>query len=170
MWTLLGRLEAIMNTVAALLILGIMMLISVDVIGRALFSYPLYGVPEITKFSIVCMVWLQMAYTLRRRQHLRSTLIFLALPQIPRRIINVASHLTGAVLMGTIAYNSYPEMISAYTFGEFEGEHPVRVPVWPIWAIIILGTTTTAIEFTGQAIQNVFRDTEAYETPDQPAK
>ena len=155
MWTIFGRFLSVLNLIAALLILGLMLLISADVIGRAFFSAPLYGVPEITKLSIICMIWLQMAYTLRQRKHLRSTLVLLALPDRPRRAIKMLNCVAGAVLMTLIAWYSFPELVRAYTFGVFEGEHPVRVPVWPIWAIIVLGAGVTALEYAGQAVQEI---------------
>lgn len=155
MWTQFGRLLSVLNFLAALLIVAIMLLITTDVVGRAFFSYPLYGVPELTKFSIVCMAWLQMAYTLHARQHLGSTLILSALPKLSRRAVITLNCLAGAGLMTLIAYYSFPEMVRAYKFGDFEGEYPVRVPTWPIWAIIVGGSALTALEYAGQAVQTL---------------
>jgi TRAP-type C4-dicarboxylate transport system permease small subunit len=50
-----------LNTLASVWVLFIVGLVSADVIGRAAFNAPLSGVPEIVRFSIVGMVWLQMA-------------------------------------------------------------------------------------------------------------
>jgi TRAP-type C4-dicarboxylate transport system permease small subunit len=158
MWTMFGRIQSIMNVCAALLILALMLMISADVIGRAVFSSPLYGVPELTKFSIVCIAWLQMAYTLRQDKHLRSTLLLDALPRLPRRAMIVLNCVMGAAMMSIIAWYSWPEMLRAYANGVFEGEHPVRVPVWPIWGIVILGAGTMALEYAGQAVQAILRD------------
>lgn len=153
MHALFGRFLSALNLIAALLIVAIMLLITTDVVGRAIFSLPLYGVPELTKFSIICMVWLQMAYTLRQRQHLRSTLILGALPTLPRRGVLILNCIAGAVLMALIAWFSWPEAVRAYRFNVFEGEHPVRVPTWPIWAIVVLGSALTAIEYAWQGIE-----------------
>jgi TRAP-type C4-dicarboxylate transport system permease small subunit len=153
MWQVLGRLLAGLNLVAAFMIVGLMLLITADVIGRAFFFRPIAGVPELVKLSIVCIAWLQMAYTLRVRQHLRSTLILDALPRIPRRAILVLNCLIGAGMMGLIAYFSYPELLRSWRLGVFEGERPVRVPVWPIWGVIVACAALTALEFVGQAVQ-----------------
>lgn len=157
MRALFGRFLSALNLIAALLIVGIMLLITADVVGRAVLSMPLYGVPELTKFSIICMVWLQMAYTLRQRQrqHLRSTLILGALPLLPRRAVLLLNCLAGGVLMALIAWYSWPEAVRAYRFNVFEGEHPVRVPTWPIWSIVVLGSALTAIEYAWQGIEAV---------------
>lgn len=153
MWAALGRFLAALNLVAAFMIVGLMVLITTDVVGRFLFASPLFGVPEITKLSIVCIAWLQMAYTLRCRQHLRSTLVLGLLPVIPRRMLLVLNCVAGAVLMGLIAWFSYPEMLRAWRIGSFEGERPVRVLTWPIWAVVVGGSALTSLEYVGQAIQ-----------------
>ena len=153
LWGLIGRFLAALNLVAAFMIVGLMLLITADVVGRAFFFRPISGVPEIVKLSIVCIAWMQMAYTLRSRQHLRSTLILGALPVLPRRAVLVANCAAGAVLMYLVAWYSYPEMLRAWRIGAFEGERPVRVPTWPIWGIVVLGSALTALEYAGQTIQ-----------------
>jgi TRAP-type C4-dicarboxylate transport system permease small subunit len=169
MWSLMGKLLAFLNLIAALLIVAIMLLITTDVIGRAFFSYPLYGVPELTKLSIICMVWLQMAYTLRVRQHLRSTLLVGALPRLPRRAVLLLNCIAGSILMAIIAYYAYPELVRSYRLGYFEGEHPVRVPTWPIWGIVVLGSALTAVEYVVQGFQAIRGDDDDIATESLPA-
>jgi len=146
------RFLSTLNFTASILIVAIMLVITTDVAGRAFFGRPLYGVPELTKFSVVCMVWLQMAYTLRTGKHLRSTLLLNMMGGPGRRVVLVVNCILGAVLMGMIAYYSYPEMLRAWRIGAFEGEHPVRIPTWPIWAIVVGGSALTAIEYPWQAV------------------
>lgn len=152
---LLGRLLSGLNFIASLMICGIMLIITTDVIGRAFFRFPLYGVPEITKLSIISIVWLQMAYTLRVRQHLRSNLILSALPRVGQRTILVLNALVGIVIFSLICYYSYPELLRAWRTGVFEGEHPVRIPVWPIWTTIVIGSALMALEYAVQAVQTI---------------
>jgi TRAP-type C4-dicarboxylate transport system permease small subunit len=147
------RLLTTLNFIASLLIAAIMLLITTDVAGRVFFHLPLPGVPELTKFSVVCIVWMQMAYTLRARHHLRTTLFLRKLPGIGKRTILVLNCVAGAVLMALIAYYSYPEMLRSWRIGAFEGEHPVRIPTWPIWMMAVVGSALTAIEYVLQAVQ-----------------
>ena len=149
-----GRLLSLLNFLASLLILAIMLIITTDVLGRVLFGTPLYGVPEITKLSIVCIVWLQMGYALRERQHLRSNLILGALPRLGQRTVLILNAAAGMAILGLIALYSYPELVRAWSTGAFEGEHPMRIPTWPIWLIVIIGSALTAIEYLVQLVQN----------------
>ena len=87
MQRLFASLLALSNSVASLWVMALMLLITADVVGRGFFNMPIPGVPEIVKFSIVAMFWLQIAYTLRTGKHLRATLL-LGVETIgrPRRI------------------------------------------------------------------------------------
>lgn len=152
MGALFGRLLSSLNLLASLIILGLMLIITADVVGRAFFSYPLYGIPEITKLSIICMVWLQMAHALRERHHLRSTLLLSAMPLTASRTVVALNCLVGAAMMILIAYYSFPELLRAWRTNVFEGEHPVRIPVWPIWAVVVGGSALTALEYVLQLI------------------
>lgn len=142
-----------LNTLASVWVLFIVCLVSADVIGRAAFNSPLPGVPEIVRFSIVGMVWLQMAYTLRSGNHLRTTLVLGIMPPLGQRTILIANSLVGVGLFLLITWLGWIEMAKSYDIGAFEGEHPVRIPVWPIWGILVGGATLTALQFALDAIR-----------------
>jgi|GEM_PF-3269103 len=71
---------ALLNLLGAITLVLIVFLICVDVIGRAFFGSPLFGVPEIVKMSVVAIAWFQMAHTLRIGAHLRTTVLIDRLP------------------------------------------------------------------------------------------
>lgn len=145
--------ETFYRTISALNFLGsmwiavLMVLITVDVVGRAFFSFPLYGVPEIVKVSIVGLVWLQMAHTLRRDGHLRSRLVLDRMPPRIQDLLELLAFFLGSIVFALIVYSAWDGMLNAWSIGEFEGEHPVRVPTAPIRTIVIVGAALTAIEF-----------------------
>jgi TRAP-type C4-dicarboxylate transport system permease small subunit len=136
-----------MNTLASVWVLFIVALVSADVIGRVAFNAPLPGVPEIVRFSVVGMVWLQMAYTLRSGNHLRTALLLGRMPPLAQRAVLIANSLVGIGLFVMIAWLGWIEMAKSFEIGAFEGEHPVRIPVWPIWAILVGGAALTALQF-----------------------
>lgn len=149
------RLIDTLNFVAALIIVAIMALMVTDIFLRAGFRMPLHGVPEIVKMAVVAIAWWQIPYALKNRNHLRSTLLLNLLPPIGQNVINTANAVCGCVLMALIAWFAYPEMMRAWNTGAFEGEHPVRIPTWPIWSVIVIGSALTAIEYLIQAGQSV---------------
>ena len=151
------------NTLASVWVLFLVGLISADVIGRAAFNSPLPGVPEIVRFSIVGMVWLQMAYTLRSGNHLRTTLFLGRMPSLAQRAVLIANSLVGVGLFMMIAWLGWIEMAKSFEIGAFEGEHPVRIPVWPVWAILVGGAVLTAIQFVLDAARYLIEGPRASE-------
>ena len=138
---------ASLNIVGAIWVMLIMLLITVDVCGRAFFNAPLFGVPEIVKISVVGLVWCQMAHTLKIGAHLRSTILVDRMPPGVRRVIEIISCLLGAVMFALIVYSGWDTMIESWRIGEFEGEEPVRVPTAPVRTLVLIGAALTAIQF-----------------------
>ena len=51
------KVMAVLNAIGTAWVAGITVLICSDIVGRALFSFPIIGVPEIVKVSVVAIVW-----------------------------------------------------------------------------------------------------------------
>lgn len=136
-----------LNMIGAIWVVLIMLLITVDVVGRAFFDSPLFGVPEIVKISIVGLVWCMMAHTLKIGAHLRSTILLNRMPARARRAIEVLSCTLGVVMFALIVYSGWDQMIEAWKIGEFEGEEPVRVPTYPVRSLVVIGAALTSIQF-----------------------
>jgi TRAP-type C4-dicarboxylate transport system permease small subunit len=144
---LLHGLMAIMNAAGTAWIGVITVVIMADIMGRVFFNFPLIGVPEIVKVSVVAIVWLQMAHTLKIGGHIRSDVILDRLSPRSKAAVNVVSSLLGAGVFGFLVYSAWPQMIEGWRVGEFEGELPVRVPTYPVRTILIVGAMLTCIEF-----------------------
>jgi TRAP-type C4-dicarboxylate transport system permease small subunit len=154
---LFGGLVSGLNLVASFWVLALAVLISADVIGRNAFNSPIPGVPEIAKLSIVGMVWLQMTYTLRARKHLRTTIGLARMPGAGQRAVLILNSLVGVAMFAFIAWLGTGEMAESWRFGAFEGEHPVRIPVWPLWAVLVTGACLTAIQFALDALRYLMK-------------
>jgi len=141
------RVMAVLNALGTAWVAGLTVLICSDILGRALFSFPIIGVPEIVKVSVVAIVWLQMAHTLKIGGHLRSDVILGRLSRRGRAIMNLIAYALGAVIFGLLVFSGWPTMILAWELGEFEGELPVRVPTYPLRSIVLLGAGLTSLQF-----------------------
>ncbi len=144
--TLYGWLVSTLNVVASVWVLVLVGLISSDVIGRSGFNAPIPGVPEIVKFSIVGMVWLQMAYTLKAGKHLRTTFGLARMPEVGQRAVLSLNALVSVAMFGFIAWLGWDEMAVSWEYNVFEGEHPVRILVWPLWGLLVLGSSLTTVQ------------------------
>lgn len=144
---LLHGLMSLLNMLGAIWVILIMLLITVDVTGRAFFDSPLFGVPEIVKISVVGLVWCQMAHTLKIGAHLRSTILLDRMPPAVQRVIEILACLLGAIMFGLIVYSGWDNTIESWRIGEFEGEEPVRVPTAPVRTLVLIGAALTATQF-----------------------
>lgn len=146
---------AALNMIGAVWVALIMVLITVDVTGRAFFDSPLFGVPEIVKISVVGLVWCMMAHTLKVGAHLRSTILLDRMPPRLRKAVEILSCVLGVVMFALIVYSGWNNMIDAWQIGEFEGEDPVRVPTYPIRSLVIIGAALTSLQFLVMLVEQI---------------
>jgi len=136
-----------LNAVGTVWVAAITVLVCADILGRVLFIFPITGVPEIVKVSIVAIVWLQIPHTLKIGGHLRSDIVLRRLSIRGRAIANLFAYALGALVFGLLVFSGWDTMILAWEMGEFEGELPVRVPTYPLRSIVLLGAGLTSLQF-----------------------
>ncbi|WP_175483333.1 TRAP transporter small permease subunit [Salinihabitans flavidus] len=144
------------NVIATAWILVIMVMILVDVIGRNAFLTPLAGVPEMVKYSIVGIVFLQVAHSHRHGELIRSDGLLGALTRRAPRTgaaLDMLAQLAGVAVALMIAWSVWPKVIRAYERGEMEGiSGHFQMPVWPFLAIVTAGSVLLAVSFLISAI------------------
>ena len=149
--SLFGRATMVLNVIGTLLIVAITILNNVDVIGRTRFNAPVPGVPEMVALSIVAIVFLQMANTLREDRHITSDVLMVLIRRRWPRFATLCYalfNLIGAVLLALIAWYTLPILKSAYDGGFYRGTQGVfTFPMWPIHLIVVVGAAATFIQF-----------------------
>jgi TRAP-type mannitol/chloroaromatic compound transport system permease small subunit len=154
--TQVDRLTSAMNAIGTVWILALMLLINADVIGRGAFGEPIAGVPEMVALSIVGIVFLQLANTLRMGKLTRSDALLVVLRRrLPRlaTAIDALFNLTGAVLVWVVVSSFWPKFIRSWEREEFVGAvGNFTAPVWPINLIVVIGATAMMITFLLNAI------------------
>jgi TRAP-type C4-dicarboxylate transport system permease small subunit len=146
-----------LNAVGTVWVAAITLLVCADILGRLLFSFPITGVPEIVKVSIVAIVWLQIPHTLKIGGHLRSDVVLRRLSGRGRSILDLFAYALGALVFGLLVFSGWDTMILAWQIGEFEGELPVRVPTYPLRSIVLLGAALTCLQFLLMAAEVIWR-------------
>jgi TRAP-type mannitol/chloroaromatic compound transport system permease small subunit len=147
----LHHLMRAMNALGTLWILGLMVLLNSDVIGRNFFNAPILGVPEMTSLSIVGIVFLQLADTLRCGRFTRADVLLDALKQsrpAAADALQALFHAVGALLMLAILWAAWAPLLESIRIFEYVGAiGSFQIPVWPIRLITLLGLATTMICF-----------------------
>lgn len=144
------------NAMGTLVVLALVVLLNIDVILRGLFSAPLKGTYEMVQFSVVLIVFLQLADVVRVDRLTRSdgflNLMHGRSPNLTanlRRIINAVS----AIFMGLIAYITYPEFLKMWATNDYFGVPGLfTLPWWPVKLVITFGTALSCIVFAIKVI------------------
>ncbi len=140
-------------------ILVVMLLVNADVAGRYFFNSPIPGVPELVALSIVAIVYLQLAHTLRLERFIRSDVLIL--PLIERRprwgyALQALHHAIGACLCGLIVWFVAPSFVEAWQEGDYVGAAGVfTAPKWPIYLIVTICSALTALQFARHVIRDI---------------
>ena len=153
---LFARLTDALNAVGTVWILAIMVLINADVVGRGLFGAPIAGVPELVELSIVGIVFLQLASTLRARRLARSDMVPTLLRRRARRLglaLEALFNVAGMVVVSAMFYAGLPLFVRAWERETFVGAiGHFTAPIWPINLIILIGCAALAVQFLFNAL------------------
>ena len=121
---LLDAVTQAVNVCGSALILALMLLIVADVLGRNLLGTPVRGVPEMVTLSIVAIVFLQSPQALRAGRMPRSEALMGVLERrapTAARLLADAFDLAGLVMVGIIAWSTWPLLTRAWTRGDYVG-------------------------------------------------
>lgn len=145
------------NVAGSCLIIGLVVLITADVLGRNLLGIPVAGVPEMVSLSIVAIVFLQAPQALLAGRLTRSDgIINLLLLRAPRiaAILETVFDLMSTAVMFAILYSHWPILIRSYERGDFVGAAGnFTAPTWPVKAMLAIGATLLALQFLARILR-----------------
>lgn len=144
------------NAAGTVVVLILMVVLNVDVVARGIFSAPLKGSYEIVQFSVVLIVFLQLADVVRVDRLTRSdgflNLLHHKRPTLTanmRRIINAIS----AIFMGLVAYIMWPEFLKMWGTQDYFGVPGIfTIPWWPVKLVITVGCGLACLIFVLKVI------------------
>lgn len=146
-----GALISGMNAAGSCWIVVLMLLINAEAISRSAFNRPIIGVIEMIEISVIGIVFMQLADSLRRGVLTRSDGLF---NQVMRRkpaaghVMAMVTYLLGAAFMGLIIWGSAPFFIDAWGNNYYIGvEGMFTAPVWPVALIIVVAVAVTMVQF-----------------------
>jgi TRAP-type C4-dicarboxylate transport system permease small subunit len=150
------QLSKFLMVLAAVWALGLSMLIVADIFGNNVYGHAIPGVREIVITSVVMIVYLQLGYAIRSHSMLRADTLLTALPLMPRRVVLAVGYALGAAFFLIIAVGTISPAIYAWTTDEFWGEGALRVPVWPVRFMVLIGSALAVLNYFVAAMIDVF--------------
>lgn len=157
----LHRLTQALNALGTLIIIALMLLINADIVGRTGFGAPVRGVTELVSLSIVGIVFLQLADTLRCGRFTRADMLLDRLKRtrpVLAAVLQAIYHLLGAVLMAVILWAAWPSLMESVRLREYVGAlGDFTAPVWPVRVMMLVGLVVTALTFVLLAAMDLRR-------------
>jgi TRAP-type mannitol/chloroaromatic compound transport system permease small subunit len=147
----LHRLTAAMNALGTLWIVALMVLIVADVLGRNFLAAPVPGVPETVALSIVGIVFLQLADTLRCGRFTRAEVLLARLEHhrpAAHAAFGALWHALGGALLLVILWASWRPLVESVRIREYVGAvGSFQAPVWPVRLVTLAGLAVTALTY-----------------------
>jgi TRAP-type C4-dicarboxylate transport system permease small subunit len=129
-----------MNAAGSCWIVLLMLLINAEAISRSAFNQPIIGVIEMIEISVIGIVFLQLADSLRRGVFIRSDGV--------AHVMAISTYTLGAIFMALILWGCIPYFLSAWTNDWYVGvEGMFTAPKWPIVLIVNIAIFMTMIQF-----------------------
>ena len=148
---LLGAVIVASNCLGSAWVFVVMLAVVADIVGRFVFNAPISGVTELVTMSVVALLYLQVAYTLRSGTMTRSEAFIGRLIDRRPRIghgLTILFCCAGAGLMGAIMAGAWPKWLDALDSGYYVGVIGVfAFPDWPRLLIVFIGCALTALQF-----------------------
>jgi TRAP-type C4-dicarboxylate transport system permease small subunit len=140
-----------LNTLGSLWIIGLMLLVCADVVGRSGFNHPIDGVSEIAAFSVVGIMFLQAAATVHSGRMTQSTMLLEWVAARSRRLRNAIEAcymLLGAVMFALIVRAAWPDLLRSINRSEFFGLPGMfTMPTWPVRLMVVVGASAVVLVY-----------------------
>jgi len=150
------RLVVGMNALGSFWVLLLVLLVTSDALGRTFLNHPIEGTHEMIQISVVGIVFMQLADTIRTGRLTRADSILgicnLKWPRVGAAMQCTFSFL-GAAFMGIALWGSVPLLKEAIDRGSYIGNDGIfTAPVWPVKTIIVVGLAMCLLQFLRLAI------------------
>ena len=136
-------LHATLGVTAALLLLAMMVVTSVDVIGRYVFNSPLTGAFELTELMLAALIFIGLPLATERDEHITVDLLDAFLPHPVIRSQVMAMSALSAVVLAVLAWQLWLKAGSLAEDGSIT--NTLEVPLAPIGYLMAGSCALTAV-------------------------
>jgi TRAP-type C4-dicarboxylate transport system permease small subunit len=132
---------------------AMMLLATVDVIGRYFFNAPVLGAYEITEYLMLIMVFSFLALAQSAKVHISVDIVFNRLPARLQPVLERLNHLICLMMMILVSWMSIQRIWELRRTGE--QSLLLKIPDYPFAIFLVIGCLAFSIEF----FKDVFRST-----------
>lgn len=153
--TVMGRLTSLGSVIAAGATFAMVLVVTVDIVGRASLNQPLPGSYEIVETLMVVTVFLSFAFCEARHRHIRVETLRGRVPPRSQHVFDLIAYVVGLFLYVIIGYAAWGYAMASWSVREF-ASGPVAIPLYPAKFIVVVGCFLLAIQFLIHAAERMF--------------
>jgi len=149
MSTIVGAVERLLlrlGIVSGFATLAIMLIVVIDVVGRAFFNAPLDSGIEISELLLVALVFFGLAAAQQERQNFAIDILVRHFSPGVQRGFEVVAYIFSLEIVIFLAWPSTKQALSSFERGE-TGFGMVPFPIWPARLILAVGFWLLALQF-----------------------
>ncbi len=165
----IDRLSDALAWVAAVGLILLAANVFADVIGRAFLNQPVRGTLEMTAhWWMPILTLLAFAFTERRQEHIKVTLLLDTLPPRMRRMVEGSFGLIAIALLVVLAWYALTQATESAGYGETTASTP-PVVIWPFKFVAVAGIAMLALQSLATTIRHFANLPLAENEPDSEA-
>ncbi len=137
----------------------LMMLLTVaDVFLRAVLNKPIIGTTEITEQMMVVVVFLGFGWCALQGRHIRVDLFVSRYPPRTRRVVDLAMHGVGLILVATMGWRTLMTTLTVQQLGLTCAY--IGLPKYPFYALAVLGWVVLFVAMVGLLVRDITKGAE----------
>lgn len=140
------RLLIRLGIVSGFATLMIIVIVVIDVAGRAIFNNPLHSGVESSELLLVCLVFFGLAAAQQQRQNYAIELFTRNLPMRVQSAFEFVGYVVCLAIVILLAWPSTQQAISSFNRNEM-GFGIVAFPIWPARIVLAVGLWLLALQF-----------------------
>jgi TRAP-type C4-dicarboxylate transport system permease small subunit len=137
---ILGRSIDVTMILGAIGVLLMMAHITIDVIAKFFFNWPLPGtITIVSNHYMILVAFLPLAFAERQNGHISVEVLVEHFPARVQYVLSLFALMVGAIVFAMLAWQGWVEAIRAYNISAFVIEHSLRIPIWPARFLLPIG-------------------------------
>ena len=153
-----------LHTVAQVILLMMVLIITFDVLGRWLFNHPIKGTVDVTEIALCMVVFLSIGYAHLEKVHITIDFVVDKLPEKIQQLFDSVINFVIAVVMGIVTWSLWlnaQRLLSSNTVSS-----DLNIPIYLISILAAVGTVifgVIAILIAIESAQKALKKTELFE-------
>lgn len=141
-----------LHSVAQIILLVMMLLITFDVLGRWLFNHPIKGTVDVTEIALCMIVFLSIGYAHLEKVHITIDFVVDKLPKKVQLIFDIVINILIAAVMGIITYSLWQNADRLMRSGTVSSD--LNLPIYLFSILAAIGTIIFSLIAILFAIEN----------------